>query len=50
MLQFCWHSTGIEAKKYMDAGLLVPDDVIIALIRIEFRKQMLLMESCLMDS
>ena len=25
--------TGIEAKKYMDAGLLVPDDVIIALIK-----------------
>ena len=26
-------STGIEAKKFMDAGLLVPDDVIIALIK-----------------
>ena len=25
--------TGVEAKKYMDAGLLVPDDVIIALIK-----------------
>ena len=25
--------TGIEAKKFMDAGLLVPDDVIIALIK-----------------
>lgn len=26
-------NTGIEAKKYMDAGQLVPDDVIIALIK-----------------
>lgn len=26
-------ATGIEAKKFMDAGLLVPDDVIIALIK-----------------
>ena len=25
--------TGVEAKKFMDAGLLVPDDVIIALIK-----------------
>ena len=26
-------STGLEAKKYMDAGQLVPDEVIISLIR-----------------
>ena len=32
--------TGIEAKKYMDAGQLVPDEVIINLIRIELRNRM----------
>ncbi|MDP6870345.1 MAG: adenylate kinase [Candidatus Poseidoniaceae archaeon] len=31
-------STGIEAKKYMDAGQLVPDEVIIALIRDRIRE------------
>ena len=34
-------SVGIEAKSYMDKGALVPDSVIIDLIRVRLREQLL---------
>ena len=43
-------AVGLEAKKYMDAGALVPDQVIIDLIEDRLKKMMQRMASCLMDS